>query len=313
MQPIVMDRSGELEVFLRVVQEGSFSAAARSLELMPSTISKLIARLEERLGARLFVRTTRALTLTEEGESYHRAALRIVQDLNDAEQAVAAGAVRGRLRISASIPFGSMYVAPAIPGFLAQHPELTIDLSLTDDVIDLLAQRTDIAIRVGTLTDSALHAKRLGQSRRVICAAPSYLARRGIPSTPDELRDHDCLGFTFRRSAAGWPFRVDGRKIELPVSGSLLVNNGETMRQMVLAGAGIARTGLYHVAADVDSGALVPLLEAYNPGDLELIHAVYVGSGRVPRRVRAFIDHMVDSLADVPWSTSRKGTRGALV
>lgn len=313
MHPIVMERSGELEVFLRVVQEGSFSAAARSLELMPSTISKLIARLEDRLGARLFVRTTRALTLTEEGESYHRAALRVVQELNDAEQAVAAGAVRGRLRISASIPFGAMYVAPAVPGFLAQHPELTVDLSLTDDVVDLLAQRTDIAVRVGTLTDSALQARRLGQSRRVVCAAPSYLARKGIPNTPDELRSHDCLAFNFRRSTTGWPFRVDGRKVEVPVAGNLLVNNGETLRQMALAGAGIARTGLYHVTADLNSGALVPLLEPYNPGDLELIHAVYVGGGRVPRRVRAFIEHLVDSLAGAPWSVPRKGTRGALV
>lgn len=251
-------------------------------------------------GARLFVRTTRALTLTEEGEGYHRAGLRIVQDLNDAEQAAAAGAVRGRLRINASLPFGAMFVAPVIPAFLARHRGVAVELSFTDDVVDLLAQKADVAIRMGELVESSLVARPLGQSRRVVCAAPSYLARKGAPETPGDLRGHERITFNFRRSRAGWPFIVDGREIEQRASGRLEVNNGETMRQMAVAGAGIARLGLFHVAGDIESGALVPLLEAYGPGDLERIHAVYVGGGHVPRRVRAFIDLMAEALARSP-------------
>jgi DNA-binding transcriptional LysR family regulator len=294
-----MERSGEMEVFARVVEEGGFSAAARALDLTPSAVSKLIARLEARLGTRLLVRTTRALTLTEEGEAYHRAARAILPQLNEAEEAAGAGAVRGRLRINASIPFGAMYVAPALPAFLARHPDLRIDLSLTDDVVDLLGARADVAIRMGTLPDSALTARKLGQSRRVVCAAPGYLARHGTPQHPSDLDRHDCLGFNFRRWRAGWPFIVDDREILQPVAGSLTVNNGETMRQLALAGAGIARLGLFHVAADIAAGALVPILEAYNPGDPELIHAVHIGGGQVPHRVRVFIDYMVEVLGRV--------------
>ncbi|APR80718.1 Transcriptional regulator, LysR family protein [Minicystis rosea] len=300
MPRIFMERSGELEVFMRVVREGGFSAAARTLDLTPSAVSKLIGRLEARLGARLFARTTRALTLTEEGEGYLRAGLGIVEALNDAEQAAAAGAVRGRLRINASLAFGTMFVAPVIPAFLARHPGVVVDLSFTDDVVDLLAQKADVAIRMGDLAESSLVARPLGQSRRVVCAAPSYLARKGAPKTPSDLRSHECITFNFRRSRIGWPFVAGGRELEQRVSGRLQVNNGETMRQMALAGVGIARLGLFHVAADIESGALVPLLEAYNPGDLEMIHAVYVGGGQIPRRVRAFIDHLAEALARSP-------------
>ena len=305
MSRIVMERSGEMEIFARVVQEGGFSAAGRSLDLTPSAVSKAIARLEERLGARLLLRTTRALSLTEEGETYYQAALNILQAMSDAEHAAAAGAVRGRLRVSASLPFGAMFVAPAVPGFLARHPDVIVDFSATDDIVDLLAQRTDVAIRVGDLTDSGLIARKLGQSRRVVCASAAYLEQHGAPKTPGDLQGHNCLRFNFRRSRTGWPFRQDGRVLEQPVSGNLLVNNGETMRQMALAGVGVARLGLFHVAADIETGALTPLLEAYNPDDLEIINAVYVGGGHVPYRVRAFIDHLVDTLAAEPLLTGR--------
>ena len=296
MPRIVMERSGEMEVFARVVQEAGFSAAARSLDLTPSAVSKLIARLETRLGARLLLRTTRALTLTEEGEAYHHAALRILQDLNDADQAAAGGAVRGRLRVNATISFGAMFVAPAMPAFLARNPHLIVDLSFTDGIVDLVAEKTDVAIRMGNLPDSGLVARKLGQSRRVVCAAPAYLERRGRPKVPADLEHHDCLTFNFRRARPSWPFRLDGRDIEQPVKGSLAVNNGETMKQMALAGAGVARLALFHVAAEIAAGTLAPLLETFNPGDLEMIHAIHVGGGPVPHRVRAFIDHMIETL-----------------
>jgi DNA-binding transcriptional LysR family regulator len=300
MPRILMERSGEMEVFARVVQDGGFSAAARNLDITPSAVSKLIARLETRLGTRLLVRTTRALTLTEEGEAYHHAALRILQELNDADQEAAGGAVRGRLRINTTIPFGTMFVAPAMPDFIARNPDLIVDLSFTDGIVDLIAEKTDVAIRMGNLPDSGLIARKLGQSRRVVCAAPSYLDRREPPGTPADLEQHDCLTFNFRRARPSWPFRLEGRDVAQPVNGSIVVNNGETMKQMVLAGAGIARVGLFHVAEEIAAGRLVPLLEQLNPGDLELVHAVYVGGGPLPHRVRAFIEHMVTTLGGSP-------------
>lgn len=300
MPRILMERSGEMEVFARVVQDGGFSAAARNLDLTPSAVSKLIARLEMRLGTRLLVRTTRALTLTEEGEAYHHAALRILQELNDADQEAAGGAVRGRLRVNTTIPFGTMFVAPAIPEFVARNPGLVVDLSFTDGIVDLVVEKTDVAIRMGNLPDSGLIARKLGQSRRVVCAAPDYLTRKGVPETPADLEHHDCLTFNFRRARPSWPFRSDGRDITQPVKGTIVVNNGETMKQMALAGAGIARVGLFHVADEIAAGRLIPLLENQNPGDLELVHAIYVGGGPLPHRVRAFIEHMVQTLRDSP-------------
>jgi len=300
MAHVQMERSGEMEVFVRVVQEGGFSAAARTLDLTPSAVSKLIARLEARLGTRLLTRTTRALMLTDEGRTYLGAAMRVLQELNDADQAVGSGAVRGRLAVNASLPFGANFVAPAIPAFLARHPELTVDLSFTDDIVNLLSQKADVAFRMGTLPDSALVARKIGQSRRIVCAAPRYLAKKGTPKVPADLQHHDCLTFNFRPSHIGWPFREKRRELEIPVAGSVQVNNGETMRQMVLAGTGIARLGLWHVAEDFKRGALVPLLEKFNPGDLEIISAVQVGGGQVPRRVRAFIDHMAETVAASP-------------
>ncbi|PDS99856.1 LysR family transcriptional regulator [Rhizobium sp. S9] len=298
MPRILMERSGEMEVFARVVQDGGFSAAARNLDITPSAVSKLIARLETRLGTRLLLRTTRALTLTEEGEAYHHAALRILQELNDAEQEVAGGAVRGRLRINTTIPFGTMFVAPAIPDFIASNPDLIVDLSFTDGIVDLVAEKTDVAIRMGNLPDSGLIARKLGQSRRVVCASPDYLARRGSPQIPTDLERHDCLTFNFRRARPSWPFRCGGQDVAQPVKGSIVVNNGETMKQMALAGAGIARVGLFHVADEIATGRLVPLLEDFNPGDLEQVHAVYVGGGPLPHRVRAFIEYMVVNLGE---------------
>jgi DNA-binding transcriptional LysR family regulator len=297
MPRVLMERSGEMEVFARVVEKGGFSAAARSLGLTPSAVSKLISRLEQRLGTRLLLRTTRALTLTEEGAAYHRASLRILQELNEADHAVATGMARGRIRVNASLPFGTVFVATSIAGFVQRYPNLSLDLSFTDEVVNLLEEKADVAIRVGNLPDSALKARKLAQSRLVVCAAPSYLKRNGIPQTPADLQNHNCLTFNFRRSRSGWPFRQKRRDFEQVVTGNVQVNNGETMRQIVLEGAGIARLGLWHVAGAIKSGAIVPLLEEFNPGDLEMIHAVYLGGGNLPGSVRAFIDHMIETLA----------------
>ncbi len=292
-----MERSGEMEVFVRVVQEGGFTAAARGLGLTPSGVSKLVARLEARLGTRLLARSTRVVSLTEEGEAYYQAALRALKALNEAEYVAAAGTVRGQLSVTASVPVGTMFVAPALPAFLARHPHLTVDLSITDDIVNLLAQKADVAIRVGDLEDSSLMARKLAETPRVVVASPAYLERHGTPQTPEALEQHNCLRFNFRRPRRGWPFARDGQRFEQPLSGSLLVNNGETLKQMALAGVGIARLGRFHVASEIAHGALVVLLEAFNPGDLEVINAVFVGGEHVPSRIRAFVDHIAAHMA----------------
>jgi DNA-binding transcriptional LysR family regulator len=296
MSAVQMERSGEMEVFVRVVQEGTLAGAARTLTLTPSGVSKILTRLEGRLGIRLLTRTTRALALTEEGEAYHRACVRILRELDEAEQVASEGLVRGRLRVSASIPFGSRFVAPAIPTFLERHPQVSVELSLTDQVIDLIAQRTDLAIRIGELLDSSLVARKIGESTLVVVAAPIYLAQHGTPLAPGDLQRHECLTFTFRRSRTGWPFRRGGRIVEQRVTGRLQVNSGETMRALAIAGAGIARLALFHVATDIEAGRLVPLLADHDPKERELVHAVYTGGGHAPRRVRLFIDHLAESV-----------------
>ncbi len=297
MIQVQMERSGEMEVFVKVVQDGGFTAAARGLGLTPSSVSKLVARLEMRLGTRLLARSTRVVSLTGEGEAYYAAALRALKALNEAEHLAAAGTVRGQLSVTASVPVGTMFVAPALPAFLARHPYLTVDLSITDDVVNLLAQKADVAIRVGDLTDSSLMAKKLAESPRVVVASPAYLAAHGVPQTPEALERHNCLRFNFRRPGRGWPFLREGEVSEQALSGSLLVNNGETMKQMVLAGVGIARLGRFHVAAEIARGELVVLLEGFNPGDLETISAVYLAGDHMPGRIRAFVDHMAASMA----------------
>ncbi len=295
MRHLAMDRSGEIEIFVRVVDLGGFSAAARSLNMAPSAVSKAIARLEARLGVRLLARTTRVLTLTQEGETYLRAGRDVLAALDAADDAVSRGLVRGHVSINASVPFGTRYVLPTIPDFMRKFPELTLDISLNDDVINLLTHRADIAFRVGALPDSGLMARKLGAARRVVCAAPTYLAHHGIPAHPHDLLDHDCLGFTFRPRSIGWPFIEKDRAFSVQVGGRIRVNNGESLRFMALAGQGIARLGHWHVADDIAQGTLVTLLEAYNPGDLEEIHALH-GAGIVPDRVRAFIEHMVGAM-----------------
>ena len=287
-----------MEVFVRAVELGGFSAAGRALRMTPSAVSKLIARLEARLGARLINRSTRKLQLTEEGAAFHERAVQVLADLHEAEQAAAAGAVpRGRVRVSSSVPFGLHRVLPLVPRFTAAHPPVSLDIVLTDQVIDLMAERADVAIRVGPLRVSQLLARKLGQSRMALVAAPAYLARRGTPQTPDDLSDHNCIGFNFARHRDEWPFAVEDGRLFLSARGDVVVGDGESARRLVLAGQGIARLSRYHIGRDVARGRLVTLLEAYNPGDIEEVHVVYVGhGGRLPARVRAFIEFLLASI-----------------
>ena len=293
-----INRSGEMEVFVRVVDLGGFSAAARALRMTPSAVSKLIARLETRLGARLVNRSTRKLQLTPEGSAFYDRAVRVLADLDEAERSAAAGASpRGRLRVNTNVPFGTHYLIPLLPGFLERHPEVTVEVTLTDTVVDLLEDRADVAIRVGPLKSSQLVARKLGESRMMLVASPAYLTAHGTPQTPGDLARHNLLGFSFARQSNGWPFRdADGSASAVVPTGNALVSDGESMRLLVLTGLGVSRLSLFHIGPDVEAGRLVPVLEAYNPGDTESIHAVYVGGGHLPARVRAFLDYLVETV-----------------
>lgn len=291
------DRARELEVFATVARAGSFSAAGRTLGLTPSAIGRTIDRIEARLGVRLMLRTTRQLTLTAEGRSYLAAARRILADLDDAEQSIAdRGAPRGRLRVSVAIAHGRLCVVPLLGAFVRRYPHILVDIALTDAVVDVAAGHADVAVRFGPLADSGLTARRLGEAGREIVASPAYLARRGTPQVPEDLHDHDCLGFDFRRAEPIWPFRKAGRDYALTVKGSIEANNGDTLVQLALDGLGITRVGRFAVADAVADGRLVPLLQAFNPGDREEIHAVFVGGTNMPARVRVFVDYLAECL-----------------
>ena len=292
------NRSAEMEVFARVVDLGGFTQAARKLRLTPSGVSKLISRLEMRLGTRLINRTTRKLTLTEEGQAFYRRAVRILADIEESEREAASGAApRGRLTVNSNIPFGMVHVMPLIPRFLERHPDVTLDLVMTDTLVDLLQERADIAIRVGPLRASRLVARRLGTSRMVVVGAPNYLARFGTPKTPADLADHRGIGWTFPRSIRGWPFKRGEHTEEAVPPPAARASDGEAARRLALGGVGLARLALFHIGPDIKAGRLVPVLQTYNPGDREDIHAVYVGSSApLPARVRAFIDFLAESV-----------------
>lgn len=296
------NRTGEMEVFVSAAELQSFSAAGRRLNLSPSAVSKLVTRIEDRLGTRLLVRSTRTMTLTPEGEVYLSRARRILAEIAETEQIVSGGGKlvpRGLLRVNASVGFGERYLLPLVPAFLEFYPEVQLDISLNDGIIGLIEERTDIAIRSGAMDDSSLKARKLLESRRVIVASPSYLKAHGVPKTPGDLASHNCLSFNFRRSLNEWPFRDPGSTeiYRLPVSGNSSVNSGMIIRRLCLAGSGLGRVGQFHVQPDIDEGLLVPVLEDYNPQDIELIHAVFVGHEHLAARIRAFIDFLANRLA----------------
>ncbi len=293
------NRTGEMDVFLRVAEHGSFAAAARRLRLTPSAVSRSIARLEARLGVRLLQRTTRSLQLTAEGEAYRLRAQALMQEFEALERSFASERAepRGRLRVSVSVPFGLHCLLPVVPAFLERYPRISLDLSLSDTLVDLVHERTDVAIRHGPLRDSTLRARKLGSSRWLVVASPDYLRRHGRPQKPSDLDQHNGLNFNFRRSVEGWTFLLDGESKQRQISGNFYGNSGEALRLMAVGGAGIARLAWFLVSADVRAGRLVPLLDDCMPRASEDIHAIYTGQGQPSPRVRAFIDFMAAQIA----------------
>lgn len=294
-----INRSGEMEVFTRVVSAGTFSEAARRLDMSPSAVSKLIARLEARLGARLLHRSTRRLELTAEGERFNNECLRILELIDSAERDIGNVAKpSGLIQVNANLPFGLHCLLPQLPDFLAAYPDITLNVELTDTVVDLLERRADVAIRTGPMKESSLVQRRLGESRMITVASPAYIARHGQPKTLEELQQHNRLSFGFHRHSQAWVYRdADGQRIEIEPKGNALLSDGESMRQSALAGLGIARLASFHIHADIESGRLVPLLEPFNSGETEAIHAVFIGPGQqLPHRVRVFIDFLLERI-----------------
>jgi DNA-binding transcriptional LysR family regulator len=291
-----MDRLAALESFARVAETGSFSAAARALNLSKSLISRQVSALEAELGARLIARTTRSLTLTEAGRSYYDQVARILTQMEEADLSVSQlqATPRGKLRVSAPVSFSMLRLAPALPEFLALYPEIEIDIVLNDRHVDLLADGFDLAIRIGKLADSSLIARKLCEVKRYVCASPDYLARRGTPKVPADLKRHDCLCYSNADSLTEWRFTdQDGRPLTVEVKGRVRANNGDLLRAAALGGLGLLELPDFLVARDIEKGDLVPVLEAYVRQEGAL-YAVYPHARYLPPKIRVFVDFLAD-------------------
>lgn len=300
-----MDRLDDMTAFIRVVEDGNFSAAARSLHLTPSGVSKLIGRLEDRLGVRLIQRTTRRLALTAEGRTFYERCRDILAEIESLEQDVgtARSEPRGTLRVSLSNGFGLTQVVPLLPEFSALYPKVQITLIFQEHVVDLIAEGFDLAIRLGAIRDESLVARRLGEHRRVVCAAPSYLAAQGVPHGPEDLTRHDCMMFDAPEALNHWPFRwPDGRTGRVAIHGTFRSNNGEALYNLLLAGTGIANAADFLVKRDLLQGRLVPLLRDYAEPQPTPIHAVYPHRRHLPAKTRVFVDFLAERFAGSPWA-----------
>lgn len=299
-----MDHLTDLAVFARVVELESFSAAAKALRLSKSAVSKQISRLEKRLGAQLLQRTTRKLSLTETGRIVLEHAQRALLEAEAAEAAVQnlQALPRGLLRVNLPMSFGLAYVGPLLPELLARCPELRIDLTFNDRTVDLLEEDVDVAIRIGAnLADSTLTARRLAPVRPITCASESYLRKAGVPLKPDDLRQHECLLYKYLPEPDTWRYEGPGGPYAVKVSGRLLANNGEALRDAAVAGHGIVRSPSFIAGPDVAAGRLVPLLEGYEPAPLS-IYAVYPAQRYLTPKVRAFIDFFAEKFGpEPPW------------
>ncbi|KVG13359.1 LysR family transcriptional regulator [Burkholderia vietnamiensis] len=295
---MLIDDLPALETFARIVSAGSLSAAARELDLSLSVVSKRLAHLESRLGVRLLHRTTRQQTLTDDGVQFHAQVLRILAEIERAETLMSdrRGTVNGMLRVTAPGELGRVRIVPLVAAFQRQHPALTVQLMLTDTIVDLLAQEIDVAVRIGSLADSTMIARELAPNHRVLCAAPSYVATHGLPAHPADLRAHRCIVLG-DQPRTEWRFDGASGSVAVDVTAALLTNDGGAARSFALEGAGIALKSIWDVDADLDAGTLVRVLPAFAAPAAPL-HAVYPGGRHVPLRVRAFVEFLREQLRD---------------
>jgi len=301
-----MDKFKQLESFVAVATLGSLSAAARAQGIAPAMMSRRIDALETRLGVKLLVRSTRRLSLTNEGSDLLEEAQRILRDLNETETRITQGSANpsGHLRISAPAGFGRRHVAPLVPEFIKAYPDVAITLDLTDRLVDLIEERYDCAIRIGELDDSQIVGIRLADNRRVIIAAPSYLSEYGRPNSPDDLAHHNCLSFGAQgNQARGWLLRHKGRVRAIRVKGNLACSDGSVLHEWTLAGCGLAWRSLWEVREDLETGRLVSVLDDY-AAPPNGIFAMLPERKHLPLRVRVFVDLLKDRYAQAAyWDT----------
>lgn len=296
-----MTAISDLEIFARVARTGNMSAAGREMNLSPAVVSKRISLLEDRLGARLFQRTTRHLTLTETGEGYFKRVIEILGLLEEADDFVSRRNTRprGRLKVTMPASFGRKYVAPHLLEFLDQYPEIELDVHVSDDFVDVIREGIDVAIRIGELQDSSLVARRLAPEQRVLCASPRYLARKGIPETLDDLEMHNCL-----RTSNQDHWRLEDRKgnqHQIRVHGNLLSNSSSFTRSAVLAALGIGLRPTWDVAEELLAGELQLILPEYRGTSNSAVYAVYPSRDFMPAKVDVFIEFLNQLFAPAAW------------
>lgn len=287
-----------LALFLRIVEKGGLAAAGREVGLSPATVTERLATLEAYYGATLLTRTTRAISLTEEGRLLVAGARRLLAEAEELESRIKLGTetISGPIRLSVAEDLGRTHIVPIVDAFLAEHPNVTVDLHLSDGYVDLVGQGFDFAIRHGVLVDSSLRSRSLGTNRRLVCASPAYLQENGTPLHPNDLTAHDCLIVRFGQDLyAEWPFRIDGEIRHVMVRGRRAANDGGVVREWCVAGQGIALKSFLDVEMDLASGVLVEILKEFSPGNTDL-RIVYPAGPVQPRRVRLLIDLIGDRL-----------------
>jgi DNA-binding transcriptional LysR family regulator len=297
-----MDRFAELRAFVEVVRTGAFVKAAAALDLSKTAVSRQVGELEKRLGVRLLSRTTRRLSLTDEGQRFHEHARTVLAELESAEADVMTRAreVTGLLRITAPLSFGILHLAPLWPQFRARHPGATIDVTLGDRVVDLVDEGYDLAIRIARLPDSTLVSRRLASTRMVLCAAPAYLRKRGRPRRPEELAEHATLAYSYWSSGDEWQFAGPDGAVGVRVKPWMHTNNGDTCLAAALAGAGIIMQPSFLVGEDLRQKTLVELMPEFRAVELG-VYAVYPTRRYLLPRVRAMVDFLAERFRAPPW------------
>lgn len=298
-----MDRFADMQMFVRLVEVGSISAAADRLDVAKSAVSRRLADLEGRLGVQLFQRTTRRMNLTDSGRNYYARCVRILADLEETELAVsqAHGALRGKLRVALPLSFGLQHLTPLINEFANLHPEVEFDLDFNDRQIDLMQEGFDLAVRIAQLSDSSLIARRLAVVRQMVCASPSYIAQHGAPKTPDELADHACLVYSNLSAPDLWTYydtKNSARRVKIPIK--LRANNGDFLCRAAMAGQGIIMQPTFYMADAICRGDLVPILRQYQWPEVNA-YAVYPPTRHLSTRVRAFVDFLAEKLSGEPY------------